>query len=103
MLSGITVEYRFCVNPFLTEAPHQNKTPCLEINNMKTGKTILISYAVAAVGCIVLAGWLFDINLLRSVAPGLPEMVINTALGFLLCRPLASVGIVWRDSGQSHD
>lgn len=52
---------------------------------MKTGKTILISYAVAAVGCIVLAGWLFDINLLRSVAPGLPEMVINTALGFLLC------------------
>lgn len=52
---------------------------------MKTAETIYISFVVAAVGCVVLAGWLFDIGLLRSVAPGLPEMVINTALGFLLC------------------
>ena len=35
-------------------------------------------------GCAVLAGWAFGIAPLRSIVPGLPEMVPNTALLFVL-------------------
>lgn len=39
---------------------------------------------VIIVGAAVLAGWWLGIALLRSIAPGLPEMVPNTALAFVL-------------------
>ncbi len=47
------------------------------------------------IGCVVLAGWAFDVERLRSVVPGLPEMVPNTALAFVLA------GIALRLRGAS--
>jgi signal transduction histidine kinase len=39
---------------------------------------------VLAVGLLVLAAWLADIEFLKSLSPGLPRMKANTALGFIL-------------------
>ena len=36
------------------------------------------------VGCAVMAGWLFELKVLKSIVPGLPVMVPNTALAFVL-------------------
>lgn len=40
--------------------------------------------ACCAVGCAVLVGWFLDIAFLKSVLPGLPAMVPNTAAAFVL-------------------
>jgi signal transduction histidine kinase len=37
-----------------------------------------------AVSCLVLTGWALDIATLKNVLPGQPQMVPNTALGFIL-------------------
>ncbi|WP_204105891.1 MULTISPECIES: ATP-binding protein [Spirulina sp. CCY15215] len=39
--------------------------------------------AVFGIGCVVIAGWCFDIGLLKSVLPGLVTMKANTAFGFI--------------------
>lgn len=51
---------------------------------------------VTLIGCAVLAGWAFGIVVLRSVVPGLPEMVPNTALAFVL------TGIALRLCGETQ-
>src|SRR3989338_2255169 len=43
-----------------------------------------LAAAVAGLGALVLAGWVFDIPALKSVSPGLVSMKANTALCFLL-------------------
>ncbi len=43
-----------------------------------------INVTVMFIGCVVLAGWAFDVERLRSVVQGLPEMVPNTAFAFVL-------------------
>ncbi|HTH48241.1 MAG TPA: histidine kinase, partial [Candidatus Limnocylindria bacterium] len=40
--------------------------------------------ATATLGGLVLAGWAFDVHVLKSMLPGLPLMVPNTAVGFVL-------------------
>jgi hypothetical protein len=40
---------------------------------------------VAALGVAVLVGWIFDVTLLKRVAPGLSTMKINTAVSLTLC------------------
>ncbi len=42
------------------------------------------SIAVIAIGCIVILGWIFDLQLLKSILPGLPSMKFNTAICFIL-------------------
>jgi len=49
--------------------------------------------ALAAMGVLVLVGWVFDVAALKSVVPGLTTMKFNTALCFLL----AGAALIWRD------
>jgi len=42
------------------------------------------SIAVIAIGCTVILGWIFDLQLLKSILPGLPSMKFNTATCFIL-------------------
>ncbi len=39
-----------------------------------------IAAFVAAIGCLVLVGWLFDLDVLKSLVPGWPTMKSNTAV-----------------------
>jgi hypothetical protein len=68
----------------------------------------LVAVLTSALGVIVLAGWAFDLPLLKSVLPGVVEMKANTAVGLVLAgcalfilgdrpSPAASAfGQVWR-------
>jgi diguanylate cyclase (GGDEF)-like protein len=47
---------------------------------VRIGAILIICLNVA-----VMAGWVFDIDSLKSVLPGLATMKVNTALGFLAC------------------
>ena len=42
------------------------------------------SIVVIAIGCTVILGWIFDLQLLKSILPGLPSMKFNTATCFIL-------------------
>ena len=48
----------------------------------------LIPAAASALGigvsCLVLTGWAMNLSALRSVVPGQPQMVPNTAIAFIL-------------------
>ncbi|MEO5887753.1 MAG: PAS domain S-box protein, partial [Anaerolineales bacterium] len=43
------------------------------------------SIAAFGIGCIVLAGWQFDLPALTSILPGMAAMKANAAVGFILC------------------
>ncbi len=55
---------------------------------MNSGKKNLIAFtcawAVSLIGLVALAGWIFNIESLKSVLPGLVTMKANTAMGFIL-------------------
>ena len=43
-----------------------------------------VAIAVLLIGCVVIFGWIFDIQVLKSILPGLVSMKPNTAMGFIL-------------------
>src|SRR5438874_3707858 len=47
------------------------------------------------VSCLVLTGWAMNLSALRSVVPGQPQMVPNTAITFILAS--VSVWMLWRE------
>jgi len=47
------------------------------------------------VSCLVLGGWALNLSALRSVIPGQPQMVPNTAITFVLAS--VSVGMLWSE------
>src|SRR5437762_13889406 len=59
----------------------------------------LIPAAASALGigvsCLVLTGWAMNLSALRSVVPGQPQMVPNTAITFILAS--VSVWMLWRE------
>lgn len=46
--------------------------------------TMLCAVLVSSLGLVVLAGWIFNVETLKSVLPGLVTMKANTAIGFIL-------------------
>src|SRR5256714_15398590 len=52
------------------------------------------------VSCLVLTGWAMNLSALRSVVPGQPQMVPNTAITFILAS--VSVWMLWRGEGRPH-
>src|ERR1044072_5402931 len=55
----------------------------------------LASAIGVGVSCLVLVGWAFNISAFRSVIPGQPQMVPNTAITFVLAS--VSVGMLWSE------
>ena len=56
------------------------------VRALAAGRTWLVRAAAAIVimtGVAVLAGWIFDLPLLKSLAPGWATMKVNTAIGFI--------------------
>ncbi len=54
-------------------------TPIAALQSFSTKASI----AASAIGCIVILGWIFDLQLLQSILPGLPSMKVNTATCFI--------------------
>ncbi|MFB2967898.1 sensor histidine kinase [Aerosakkonema sp. BLCC-F183] len=52
--------------------------PAMQSYSRKAATTVLL------IGCVVIAGWIFDIAILKSILPGLVSMKTNTAICFIL-------------------
>lgn len=57
-----------------------------------------VSVIAATVGAFVLIGWMFDLDTLKSILPGLAIMKVNTAVGFIL----ASVALWGIETSREH-
>jgi len=59
---------------------------------------LFLGLLAACLGVIVLIGWIFDIDALKNVFPGLVTMKANTAIGLMLCG-LALAFLSWERGG----
>lgn len=59
----------------------------------------ITSWVIVAVCVASLAGWMLDIELLKTALPGLPSMKVNTAICLLLC---GVVALFFIDDAEKH-
>jgi len=59
----------------------------------------ITSWVIIAVSMASIAGWMLDIELLKTALPGLPSMKINTAICLLLC---AAGALFFIDDAEKH-
>jgi len=59
----------------------------------------ITSWVIVVVSLASIAGWLFDIEVLKTVLPGLPSMKVNTAICLLLC---GVVALFFIDDAEKH-
>ncbi|MFD0748745.1 hypothetical protein ACFQZS_01240 [Mucilaginibacter calamicampi] len=59
----------------------------------------ITSWVIIAVSVASIAGWLFDIELLKTALPGFPSMKVNTAICLLLC---GTVALFFIDDAEKH-
>ncbi len=75
----------------------QKKSSLPEIkNNIPEFLGIIISIA----GLVVMAGWFFNIGLLKSILPVWASMKFSTALAFVLSGTILYFGVRWRKQNQ---
>jgi PAS domain S-box-containing protein len=54
-------------------------------NESQSSFALMMGLFAGALGALVLAGWMFNLAVLKGVFPGLVSMKANTAIGMLLC------------------
>ena len=59
----------------------------------------ITSWVIIAVTVACIAGWLLDIELLKTALPGLPSIKMNTAICLLLC---GVVALFYVDDAEKH-
>ncbi|MGY3213199.1 hypothetical protein [Mucilaginibacter sp. HD30] len=59
----------------------------------------ITSWVIIAVSLASVAGWMLDVELLKTALPGLPSIKINTAICLLLC---GVVALFYIDDAQKH-
>lgn len=59
----------------------------------------ITSWVIIAVSAASIAGWLLEVELLKTLLPGLPSIKVNTAICLVLC---GIVALLFLDDAQKH-
>lgn len=65
----------------------------------KIGFIKITSWVIIAVSAASIAGWMLEIELLKTLLPGLPSIKVNTAICLVLC---GIVALLFLDDAQKH-
>ena len=65
----------------------------------KIGFIKITSWVIIAVSAASIAGWMLEVELLKTLLPGLPSIKVNTAICLVLC---GIVALLFLDDAQKH-